>query len=151
MKITQHPLARHSFTGRSIARARRGFTLAEMMVVIVIIGLLATLVVPNVLEKFQFSARAKAKADIAAIVNALTEYATRNAGKFPDSLEALITPDTNGYKFLNYSKVPKDPWKNEYMYEPPQQGTPEPRVFSYGPDNQPGNEDDVDSATMNDS
>jgi len=133
-------------------RARRGFTLAEMMVVIVIIGLLATLVVPNVMEKFFTATHEKAKADITQIVSALNEFAIRNNGKYPDSLEALVTPDEHGHKYLQSSKVPKDPWKNEYMYEAPVpgSGTPEPRVFTYGPDGQAGGSDDIDSKTMND-
>lgn len=133
-------------------RARRGFTLAEMMVVIVIIGLLATLVVPSVLEKFQFSSIGKSKADISQIVNALNEYAVRNQGKFPENLEALITPDQNGQRFLNATKVPRDPWKQEYHYEPPTPGSGEamPHVWSDGPDGQAGSQDDVDSKTMND-
>lgn len=131
---------------------RSGFSLAEMMVVIVIIGLLATLVVPNVMEKFRTAGVEKAKTDITALVNALNEYAIRNAGKYPDSLEALVTPDQGGYRYLQAQKVPKDPWKQEYQYEPPQPGSgnPDPRVWSNGKDGAPGGEDDIDSRTMND-
>lgn len=126
-------------------RRRAGFTLAEMMVVIVIIGLLATLVVPNVMQRFSQGQKGKAKADITAIVNAITEFAIQNGGKYPESLEVLVTPDVNGYTFLNQKKVPKDPWGNEYQYEMPQSGQPDPRVVSYGKDGQPGGEgDDTD-------
>ena len=130
---------------RSLPRRRRpsGFTLAEMMVVIVIIGLLATLVVPNVMRNFLQGQQGKAKADITAIVNAITEYAMANGGRYPDSLEILVTPDVNGYTFLNQKKVPKDPWNNEYQYEPPQQGQPDPRVYTLGKDGQPGGEGDA--------
>jgi len=127
-------------------KARRGgFTLAEMMVVIVIIGLLATLVVPNVLQKFAFASRKKAEADLVAIKSALTEFAVANGGKFPDSLEVLVTPDVNGHTYLEGTKIPKDPWGREYMYEPPAPGQPQPRVYSYGKDGQLGGEgDDAD-------
>jgi len=126
-----------------------GFTLAEMMVVIVIIGLLATLVVPNVLQRFAFASRKKAEADIMAIDSALKEYAIANGGKFPDSLETLVTPDVNGHTFLDRNEVPKDPWGNEYMYESPGPGQPQARVISYGKDGQPGGEaDDADMDTM---
>jgi len=114
-----------------------------MMVVIVIIGLLATLVVPNVMRNFLQGQQGKAKADITAIVNAITEYAMANGGRYPDSLEILVTPDVNGYTFLNQKKVPKDPWNNEYQYEPPQQGQPDPRVYTLGKDGQPGGEGDA--------
>jgi len=125
--------------------SRRGFTLAEMMVVIVIIGLLATLVVPNVLQKFSFASRKKAEVDITSIESALKEYAIANGGKFPESLEVLVMPDVNGHTFLEGTHVPKDPWGNEYMYEPPGPGQPLPLVKSYGKDGQPGGEgDDAD-------
>ena len=92
------------------------------MVVIVIIGLLATLVVPNVLQKFAVASRKKAQVDLVQIKNALTEYAVNNGGKFPDSLEVLVTPDVNGHTYLDQTKIPKDPWGREYMYEPPGRG-----------------------------
>jgi len=128
------------------ARSRRaGFTLAEMMVVIVIIGLLATLVVPNVLQKFATASRGKAKADLTQLESALTEYNLANGGKWPDSLEALVTPDVNGYRYIKDTKIPKDPWGNEYMYDPPEPGRPDVRVYSYGKDGQAGGEgDDAD-------
>ncbi|MBK7876574.1 MAG: type II secretion system major pseudopilin GspG [Planctomycetes bacterium] len=141
-----------TFLHTSRRAARRGFSLAEMMVVIVIIGLLATLVIPNVMDKFRAAGVEKAKTDITSLINALNEYAIRNAGKYPESLEVLVTPDQNGYRYLQAQKVPKDPWKQEYSYEPPTgSGNQDPHVWSYGKDGQPGGEDDIDSRTMNDS
>jgi general secretion pathway protein G len=134
-------------------RHRRGFTLAEMMVVVVIIGLLSTLVVPNVLARFARAARTKAKADIAHIVTTLKEYAINNGGRYPDSLEPLVTPDANGNTYLEGTKLPRDPWGHEYMYDPPSPGQPLPRVYSYARDGEPGGEGwdaDIDSLTMND-
>ncbi len=121
---------------------RRGFTLAEMMVVIVIIGLLATLVVPNILQKFAFATVSKAKVDITSIESALNEYAITNGGKYPDSLEALVTPDVNGHTYLEGTKIPRDPWGNEYMYDAPGPGQPLPKIYSYGKDGQVGGEGD---------
>jgi general secretion pathway protein G len=116
-----------------------------MMVVIVIIGLLATLVVPNVIQKIAVAFGGKAKSDIVAIESALKEYAITNGGKYPDSLEVLVTPDANGHTYLEGKRIPKDPWKNEYQYDPPSPGHPEPRVYSFGKDGQPGGEgDDAD-------
>ena len=136
-------------------RARRGFTLAEMMVVIVIIGLLMTLVVPNILRRFTQAQNTVAKADITAIMQSLSEYAINNSGKYPDSLEPLVTPDSNGHCYLEgrNGKIPKDPWKNEYQYEPPQPGHPLPRVISFGRDGAPGGEGedaDIDNETIKD-
>ena len=118
---------------------RGGFTLAEMMVVIVIIGLLATLVVPNVLQKFAFASRKKAEADLVSIKSALTEFAVANGGKFPDSLEVLVTPDVNGHTYLEGTKIPKDPWGREYRYLNPGVRS-EIDVFSLGADGEPGGE-----------
>ena len=134
-------------------RARRGFTLAEMMVVIVIIGLLATLVVPGVLRRFTQAQDVKARTDISAIMGSLDEFAINNSGKYPDSLERLVEPDEKGHCYLEgyKGKIPKDPWKNEYQYDPPQSGQPRPRVYSLGRDGSPGGEGedaDIDSENL---
>lgn len=74
-----------------------------------------------------------------------------NAGKYPDTLEPLVQPDANGYRYLNSSKIPKDPWNNEYGYEPPVPGNPEPRIFTYGRDGTMGGEGDdadIDNRTI---
>ncbi|MBI5363714.1 MAG: type II secretion system protein GspG [Planctomycetes bacterium] len=120
---------------------------------IVVLGLLATLIIPNLLPKFDqdgVSART-ARMDITSIVNALNEYAIRNMGRYPDSLEVLVIPDENGYRFLTSKRVPRDPWKQEYHYEPPtpDSSDPDPHVWSNGTDGVPGGGDDIDSRTMN--
>jgi general secretion pathway protein G len=56
-----------------------------------------------------------------------------------------VTPDVNGYTYIKGTKIPKDPWGNEYMYDPPEPGRPEARVYTYGKDGQAGGEgDDAD-------
>lgn len=124
---------------RSYRSVRAGFSLAELMVVIVIIGLLATIVVPNVWRKFFVAQDVKARADISAIAAAITEFAINNQGRPPDSLEVLVTPDENNQRYLDRSSVPKDPWGNEYQYEPPRSGQ-DFRVYTYGADGAPGGE-----------
>lgn len=121
---------------------RAGFSLAEMMVVIVILGLLATLVVPNVIQRLASAFRGKAKSDIMAIDSALKEYYILNGGKYPESLEALVTPDENGETFLDKRTLPVDPWGNEYLYDPPGSGESRARVYSHGKDGQPGGDGD---------
>src|SRR5262245_551433 len=119
---------------------------------IVALGLVATLVMPNIVERLELSRRSKAEADITQIVNALNEYAIRHQGEYPDSLQALITPDTQGFTYLNLKELPVDPWKRPYHYESPKPGSEHrgPHVWSNGRDNEPGGDDDVDSWTLDD-
>ena len=123
---------------RTFGAPSAGFTLAEIMVVIVLIGLLATVVVPNVLQRLRTGQVGKAKADIVAIESALNDYAIQNNGRYPDSLEPLITPDANGLTFLDRETLPKDPWDKEYVYEPPGPGQSKVIVKTLGADGVPG-------------
>lgn len=127
-------------------RCQGGFSLAELMVVIVIIALLATVVVQNLMPTL-FKSQAKiAGVEIASICSALDNFAVENGGKYPESLEVLVTPDEHGITYLkDQTSVPLDPWKNPYVYEPPRGGTGPYRVISYGKDGQQGGEaDDAD-------
>lgn len=132
---------------------RAGFSLAELMVVIVIIGLLSALVVPNILAKHFKAQVATAAADVNTLSSALDEFAINNANQYPDSLDVLVMPDVNGMTYLKRRKLPLDPWLNPYVYEPPFPGEPRPRVISYGKDAAPGGEAtgrDIDNWPDND-
>jgi general secretion pathway protein G len=129
-----------------VLRARSGFTLAEMMVVIVIIGLLSTLVIQNVVAKYRAACIAKAQSDIVQLSNALNEYAIRNAAHYPEALDVLVTPDEGGDTYLQARALPKDPWKHEYVYEAPTPGgDARAHIVCMGPDGQPGGGDDIDN------
>lgn len=117
---------------------RQGFTLAELMVVIVIIGLLATLVTTDVVGFLAGGKTTKARADINAIEQAVDVYYLRN-GQWPDDLEILVQKDDLGNRYLDATVVPKDPWKNEYAYVRPEGGD-DLDIISYGRDGQPGGE-----------
>jgi general secretion pathway protein G len=134
---------------RSVRRARAGFSLAELMVVIVILGLIATIVVPNLLDRFAVAQRKKAEIDIAALDSAITQYTIDNNGRQPDTLEILVTPDENNRTFLKgYTSVPLDPWGHPYQYDPPSAGR-EYRIYSFGKDGLPGGDgDDADIDTV---
>jgi general secretion pathway protein G len=140
MKITPRTPSR---IRAHIPSATAGFSLAELMVVIVIIALLATFVANNALPYLMKANATKAKADIAAICTAIDTFTIDNGGRYPDSLEILVTPDENGITYLkDLTTVPLDPWKNAYAYEPPSGGMGPYKVFSYGKDGQPGGEGD---------
>jgi general secretion pathway protein G len=84
------------------------------------------------------STRMKARADIAGIVAALDSYAMNNGGKYPDTLEALVTPDMNGKRYLEMQKLPLDPWGHAYVYMQPKSSNEHPRVSSLGADGRVG-------------
>ena len=122
-----------------------GFTLIEIMVVIVIIGILASVVVPRVMDNPDKARTAKAKHDIQALESALDIYRLDNF-TYPTTdqgLEALVqkpggSPEPKNWKAGGYiKKLRKDPWGNEYLYlSPGQHG--EIDIYSLGADGAPG-------------
>ena len=126
-------------------RSQLGFTLIEVMVVIAIIGIMATLIVPQIMSKPDEAREIDAKQDINSIVQALKLYRL-DIGRYPTTeqgLSALVAKPTtepipqnwkpNGY----VDRLPKDPWGFAYQYSNP--GTRgEIDVFSLGADNKPG-------------
>jgi len=131
-------------------RHSRGFTLLELMVVIVIIGVLAALIAPNIISRVGQAKVTAAKADLSNIMNALKMYKLDN-GRYPSQdqgLQALVSKPTTGSVPGNWKgyldKLKDDPWQHPYQYANP--GTHgELDVFSFGADGQPGGEgDDAD-------
>ncbi|WP_028103154.1 type II secretion system major pseudopilin GspG [Pseudoduganella violaceinigra] len=132
-------------------RRSAGFTLIEIMVVVVIMGVLAALVLPRVLDRVGTSKVAAAKVEISTIMQALKMYKLDNQ-RYPTTeqgLQALMAkptagPAASGWKAPYLEKMPKDPWGNDYKFlSPGVKG--EVDVFSYGADGQPGGTgDDAD-------
>jgi general secretion pathway protein G len=125
----------------------RGFTLIEIMVVMVILALLATLVVPKVLSQLDKARVDKAKSDIRGYETALNMYRLDNF-KYPTTdqgLEALVKkptdPTIRNWRPGGYlPKLSKDPWATEYQYISPGTHGLEFDLFSYGADQQSGGE-----------
>lgn len=127
----------------------RGFTLIELMVVIVILGILAGLIVPRIMERPEEARRAKARMQIESLETTLKLYKLDN-GSYPTTeqgLQALVEPPSVGNLprnwreggYLEKGKVPKDPWGNDYIYLSP--GTNgEYDIISYGMDGELGGE-----------
>ncbi|MGF7147443.1 general secretion pathway protein G [Sphingomonas zeicaulis] len=129
--------------------AEDGFTLVELMVVIVIIGLLATIVAINVIPAGDRARVDKAKADIATIEQALEMYRLHNLN-YPstgDGLSALLTPPASLQNAQRYQrggyikKLPDDPWGRPYNYSAPGRNGPFD-IWSYGADGVEGGTDD---------
>jgi general secretion pathway protein G len=139
---------------RRTCRRNRGFTLIELMVVIVILGILAGLIVPRIMGRPEEARRVKARVQIESIETALKLYKLDN-GIYPSTeqgLEALVEPPSVGKLprkwreggYLEKGRVPQDPWGNDYVYlSPGLHGDFD--LMSYGPDGEPGGEgDDAD-------
>ena len=119
----------------------QGFTLIELMVVIVILGILAGLIVPNIMDEPDRAKQTKAKLDIESIGTALKMYKLHN-GKYPTTelgLRALVErpADAKNWKEGGYlDKVPADPWDGDYLYlSPGIHGNFD--IISYGADGVP--------------
>lgn len=122
-----------------------GFTLIELIVVIVILGLLAGLVVPRLFKHVGQAKIATAKAQIAAFQTALGAYKL-DTGKFPTTEQGLAAlraapPDARNWNGPYLPKdVPLDPWGNAYVYKYPGDHGDEPDIISYGADGRSGGE-----------
>jgi len=133
-----------------------GFTLIELMVVIVILGLLATIIMPKILDRPEQARRLTAKVQIKNIQSALALFKT-DTGRFPTTsqgLEALINdPGLKGWKqggYIEGGKVPIDPWGNPYMYLCPGVHGEDYEIESYGQDGEDGGSgDDADIESWN--
>ena len=127
----------------------RGFTLIEILVVLTILGIMATLIIPRVMGRPEQARRVQARVQIEGIETALKLYKLDN-GYYPTTeqgLQALVEAPTVGQLprawreggYLEKGKVPKDPWGNEYVYLSP--GVHDDYdISAYGPDGEPGGE-----------
>src|SRR5277367_3769903 len=132
-----------------------GFTLIEIMVVVVILAVLGALVVPNILGKVDKARVTAAQTDIRSLGTALDLYRLDNF-KYPTTeqgLQALVKqpadPSITNYRSEGYlPSLPKDPWNNPYQYVSPGADGREYDIISYGRDGKPGGDGyDADIST----
>jgi len=143
MNAALRPRFSSRLSHRPLQALRRGFTLIELMVVLVILGVLAALIVPNVLDRTDDARATAARADINNLMQALKLYKLDNQ-RYPSAdqgLDALVKKPTGGAVPPNWrpylEKLPADPWGRAYQYiNPGVKG--EIDVFSLGADGQAG-------------
>ena len=137
-------------------RSQRGFTLIEIMVVMVILGLLVAVVAPNIMGRSDQAKVTIAKTQMRNIANALDMYRLDNS-HYPSTqqgLEALVnrpsgSPDPSNWNPDGYlDSVPVDPWDNEYQYI--NLGSSDYDLFSYGADGNQGGEGDAADISVED-
>jgi len=117
-------------------KEKKGFTLLEILIVVAIIGLIASLIVPNLIGRFEKSKEEIAKAQIEMLSSAIEAFRL-DVGRYPNTLDELINCNDPNWRgpYLAKRQIPKDPWGRDYVYKYP--GEHEAYdLYSLGPDGQ---------------
>lgn len=120
---------------------RRGFTLIEAIVVIVIIGVLATVIGPPLYNNIIKSKKATAGSNAKSIAMLVKSYQI-DYSALPESLSALLVKGDKGGPYLNNADELKDPWGHEFIIRVPPQKNADFDIVSYGKDGRPGGSDE---------
>ena len=145
-----------------IAR-RSGFTLLEVLLVLAILGVIAAMVVPNLLGRQQEAYVKATRTSITGLEGAVKLYASEHDGQYPEGngetvFQHLMSPETDqqtGKQRASYlEKIPLDAWKTQLHYEYPATGnrvnpSGKPAIWSIGPDKQDGTPDDINNWSQN--
>ena len=131
---------------RTRKHKQAGFTLVEILVVIVILGLLATLVGSNVMKALFEAEGDTAKNQVLSYEKIIKEFVIRER-RLPEGWDELIEEDQNGFAYIEgLTRPPVDPWQQPYEIRELERRN-QFEVISYGPDAEPDTEDDISSRT----
>jgi len=139
--LTNH-LSKHLTNSDKVQKNICGFTLVELLIVMVILGLLASLVAPKMFDKIGSSKQGTAKTQMELFSTALDMYRL-DVGNYPDQLSALRTSNDISWQGPYLPKeIPNDPWGNAYYYKFPGENS-EYDLVSYGNDNKKGGSEEA--------
>ncbi len=126
---------------------RKTFSLIELMLVVIIIGVLASLVVPQLAGRAERARRVAAKADIEANIPSALDLYEMDMGEYPQKIEDLLEGGSTSESWNGpyLKRVPKDPWGEPYHYKYPGEHNRYYDLFSSGRDEISGNDDDINN------
>jgi len=126
---------------------KKAFTLIELMLVVIIIGVLASLVVPRLTGRAERARRIAAEADVKRNIPSALDLYEMDTGEYPSDLSALVADSSSvaGWNGPYLKKFPKDPWGNPYHYKYPGEHSVDYDLASGGRDGVMGSEDDITS------
>ena len=128
---------------------KKGFTLIELMLVVIIIGVLVSMVAPRLAGRSEEARVAAARADIDANISVALDLYELDNNTYPAALDDLRTKPVSASNWKGpYIKTrPQDPWGNVYVYKFPGERNPDYDLYSKGPDGKDGGEDDINNWT----
>jgi len=127
---------------------KSGFTLIELMLVLIIIGVLASMVVPRFVGRTEEAKISAAKVDISANISVALDLFELDNGRYPATEEGLSSLKTRpaaspNWKGPYFKRLARDPWRNPYVYRFPGEHNTDYDLYSYGPDGKEGGGDDI--------